>query len=116
MIKISDAELEVMKIIWRKKEITSSEIIDEITDQKWNRNTVRTLIKRLLNKKAIKISKKEKRLYFYVSLIDENTYKLNRIKSIIKQLFNNSLYDFFECLMTDESIHNELIDFLKNIE
>jgi len=59
MIKISDAEIEVMKVIWEKKEVTSLEIIQKLNDRNWNDNTIRTLINRLIAKKAVGIAKKE---------------------------------------------------------
>jgi len=62
MIKISDAELEVMKVIWNRGKATSVEIIEDLTEQQktnWSYNTIRTLIKRLLVKGAIEIIKKE---------------------------------------------------------
>lgn len=59
MIKISDAELEVMQVFWNKKVANSFDIIDTLKSKNWNDNTVRTLIKRLQAKKAIGIVKQE---------------------------------------------------------
>lgn len=49
--KITDAEWQVMKIIWENKYCTANDIVKEIsriTD--WKPNTTRTLINRLLKK------------------------------------------------------------------
>ncbi len=59
MVKISEAELEVMQVIWEKKKATSFDIIEKLKQKKWSDNTVRTLIKRLYKKGAIDIVKKE---------------------------------------------------------
>lgn len=91
MIKISDAELEVMKIVWEKGEVTSQEIINELKDFNWNDNTVRTLINRLIAKKAVGISAKQSKAYIYVPLIDEEPYKGKRATNFVKQLFHGSL-------------------------
>ena len=49
--KISDAEWEVMKIVWSKEEITANEIIESLNGkQEWKNTTVKSLINRLLNK------------------------------------------------------------------
>ena len=62
MIKISDAEFEVLKILWKRNESTSIDIIQELRDKKsWSENTIRTLITRLQNKKAIEIVNKERK-------------------------------------------------------
>lgn len=91
MVRISDAELEVMKIVWEKREVTSLEIIKELKNFNWNDNTVRTLINRLIQKKAVGISKKEGKTYTYVPLIRENEYKIKRSKNFIKQLYHGSV-------------------------
>ena len=91
MVRISDAELEVMKIIWEEQEVTSIEIIKRLEYCKWNDNTVRTLINRLITKKAVGISKREGKTYTYVPLIKENEYKLKRSRNFVKQFFNGSI-------------------------
>ena len=86
-IKISDAELEVLKIIWKKGIANSLEIIDEIKkDFKWNESTIRTLMARLQSKGAIDIERKEGRIYFYKSLINENEYKLKQSKDFLRKM------------------------------
>lgn len=91
MIRISDAELEVMKIIWKEKEVTSVQIIKSLENCNWNDNTVRTLINRLISKKAVGISKKEGKTYSYVPLIKENEYILKRSENFLKQFYQGSL-------------------------
>lgn len=67
MKKISDSELEVLKVIWNKKNASSLEIINELSEFNWNKNTIRTLIKRLLEKDAIEITEKERKIIFLQS-------------------------------------------------
>lgn len=97
MVKISEAELEVMKIVWKKEGITSNEIINELIDKKWTDNTVRTLIIRLVEKKAIGISGKlNDRTYIYTALVKEKAYKKYVCQKLLKQLFNNSIEEMIE--------------------
>ena len=91
MVRISDAEFEVMKIIWEKKEVTSLEIIKRLDGHNWNNNTIRTLIGRLIAKKAVGISKREGKTYTYVPLIKENEYKVKRTKSFVRQIYDGAL-------------------------
>lgn len=93
MIRISDAELEVLKVIWQLKESTSLEIIEQLQHCNWNANTVRTLINRLIAKKAIGISKKTGKTYKYVPLVNEKFYKQKRSKQFIDQIYNGSVTD-----------------------
>lgn len=117
MVKISDAEIEVMKIIWEKKEVTSMEIIKGLDGHKWNDNTIRTLISRLIAKKAVGISKREGKTYTYVPLIKENEYKAKKMKSVIKQLHGGSMDEMLlNFVDSNEMSKNELKSLMKLIE
>lgn len=70
------------------------EIINELKTKTWNPNTIRTLIKRLHTKKAIRVSRTEGKTYFYIPIIQEEQYKKTASKNLIDKLFNGSLEDF----------------------
>ena len=117
MIKISDAEMEVMQIIWEKKEVTSLQIIKQLNGHNWNDNTIRTLISRLINKKAVGISKKEGKTYTYVPLIKENEYKAKKTKNLIKQLYHGSVNEMLlNFVDTNEMSKSELKMLMNEIE
>ena len=94
MLKIPNAEIEVLKVIWNKGEATSREIIQDLKDYSWNDNTIRTLIKRLHKKGAIEIICKKGRAYTYRATLDETDYKIELTKDLLKKLYNNSMYEF----------------------
>ncbi len=51
--KISEAELEVMKVLWSKSPQTANEVIEELEkNMDWNPKTIRTLINRLVHKRS----------------------------------------------------------------
>lgn len=101
MIKVSDAELEVMKILWNGNQ-TANYIVEKLQEIfSWNESTIRTLIGRLQLKGAIKIIQKNGRIYTYSSCINENEYKLVESSNFIKKIYNGS-------------INNMLINFVKN--
>ena len=71
-MNISDAEWEVMRIIWTLDEVKSSEIIDQLSEKmSWTESTIKTLIRRLVDKGLVKI-KKEGRAYIYSATVSEN--------------------------------------------
>lgn len=62
--QISEAEYEVMKVIWSKAPINTNEVTDillQATD--WSPKTIQTLLKRLVQKGAITYEKKSRSLY-----------------------------------------------------
>lgn len=93
MKKISDAELEVLKVIWNKKIVTSLDIIYELREYNWSSNTIRTLLKRLLEKGAIEIIGKKNKVYYYKATIDMEKYKYLRTQSLLDKLFDNKIED-----------------------
>ena len=49
--RISDAEWEVMQVVWALKSATAADVIERLTPQTgWNHRTVRTLLSRLVQK------------------------------------------------------------------
>ena len=52
--QISEAEFEVMKIVWKYAPVSTNDITDILTSQtKWSPKTVQTLIKRLDRKSVV---------------------------------------------------------------
>ena len=117
MVKISDAELEVMKVIWDEKEVTSVTVINKLKEHNWNDNTVRTLINRLIAKKAVGISKKDGKTYTYVPLIKEDEYKIKRSKNFVKQFYHGSVQEMImKFVDSKELTKKDLQDLMKKID
>ena len=56
--RISDAEWEVMEVIWSRSPLTASEIIDSLAPHtSWAPTTIRTMLARLADKKIVSIQK-----------------------------------------------------------
>ena len=56
--EITDAELEIMQILWEEKECTLNNIIEKLsTKEEKNKNTVKTFIHRLVLKGAVESKK-----------------------------------------------------------
>lgn len=71
-MSISNAEWEIMRVVWTKEETTSSEILDILEDKTdWTASTVKTLLKRLVDKGYLSTQKVGKS-FRYSALISEN--------------------------------------------
>lgn len=69
--RISEAEWEVMRVLWEAAPRTANEIVEVLTGKThWKRETVRTLINRLVAKKVLKFEKKG-RQYHYTPRVTE---------------------------------------------
>lgn len=86
--QISEAEFEVMKIVWRSAPINTNEITERLLKTTtWSAKTIQTLIKRLVTKGALTYEK-QGRIFVYTPLVEENEY--------INQQSNSFLYRFYD--------------------
>lgn len=116
MTKISDAELEVMKILWDRETVTSFDIINELNGkQEWTEATIRTLINRLQKKDAIKIVEKNGKTYTYKANISEEDYKIEESDSFIKKLYNGSLSEMVLNFVKQERLSKDDLDELRKL-
>jgi len=68
-IRITEAEWEVMAVVWERKPVAASTVVEVLEDRKqWTLATVRTLLRRLVNKGALQQESEGKR-YLYTPLI-----------------------------------------------
>ncbi|HGQ6193583.1 TPA: CopY/TcrY family copper transport repressor [Streptococcus pneumoniae] len=68
-MQISDAEWQVMKIIWMQGEQTSTDLIRVLAEQfDWSKSTVQTLLARLVKKECL-TRKKEGKFFVYSALL-----------------------------------------------
>ena len=92
MKNISEAELEVMQVLWSKGESTSLEIISEVKKKKeWKNNTIMTLVSRLVNKEFIDVIREDKSLLVYKPKVSEYEYKSKETNNFIDKLYNGSI-------------------------
>ncbi|SDY79830.1 copper transport repressor, CopY/TcrY family [Evansella caseinilytica] len=83
--KITDAEWEIMRVVWTQKKVTSKEIIDILHDKKnWKPATTKTFIGRLVKKGMLHTEADGKR-YFYSAIANEE----ETIQSMVDGFFDH---------------------------
>ncbi|WP_273327007.1 BlaI/MecI/CopY family transcriptional regulator [Vallitalea guaymasensis] len=112
---ISDSELEVIKLIWKKNPITSDEIINSLSEKmNWNPQTIKTFITRLVKKKAISYNRLG-RNYLYYPVITQKEYVKVENKSFLQKIYDGAVdrlvYNFIE----QEDLSEEDIDKLQKM-
>ncbi len=114
-ISIGDAELEIMKVIWRaKKPITSLDIGQEVADRGWKKTTIATFLTRLVEKGALSAEKQGK-LYYYTPLISEKKYRKSQTKNLIQTLYNGSVKEFAVSFFKEQTLSDSDIQELRAI-
>ena len=111
--KISDAELEVMNILWREKQpVPFSSIRTELHNKMgWEKSTIATLLRRLQKKGAISIQEKEIR--YYMPNITKEDYIMLKKKTLIDKLYEGSTKNFVAALCQNGELTEADIDELK---
>ena len=84
---ISEAEAVVMDVLWRAAPRTAEEILAELgPTQGWQEGTVKSLLNRLLKKRAVK-AERDGRRYLYSPLLAREKYLHQTSKSLLDRLF-----------------------------
>lgn len=111
--KISDAELEVMRILWREKQAVSfRDIRMELSNKMgWEKSTIATLLRRLQKKGAISIQEKE--VHYYMPKIAKEDYIMSKKRSLIDKLYDGSTKNFVAALCQSGELTEADIDELK---
>ena len=76
-MQISDAEWQVMKIIWMQGEQTSTDLIKVLEKRfSWSKSTIQTLLARLVEKECLTRYKQGKSFVYSALLTQEDSKKL----------------------------------------
>jgi predicted transcriptional regulator len=87
-MRISTAESVVMEVLWRASPLAAEDIVAEVAaPQGWSEATVKTLINRLLTKKAIG-ARKDGRRYLYRPLVERSQYVSQESQGLLDRLFD----------------------------
>ena len=110
--QISEAEFEVMKIVWKYAPINTNEITEKLTlTTSWSPKTIQTLIKRLVSKKALSYEK-QSRVFVYTPLVQEDEYICQESNSFLKRYYNGNLSSMLLLtLKTISSLQQKLITY-----
>ena len=77
LMQISDAEWQVMKIIWMQGEQTSTDLIKVLEKRfSWSKSTIQTLLARLVEKECLTREKQGKSFIYSALLTQEDSKKL----------------------------------------
>lgn len=114
--QISEAEYEVMKIIWEQGSARSSEIIEKLTvSTEWKPKTIQTLITRLVGKGVIKSEKGEGKAYIYKPCVDESEYKKQEGKTFLQRIYNGSVKMMMMHFLKEQQLSKAEIQELKDL-
>lgn len=113
-IKITDAESQVMDVLWRAEGPMAAEAVREQLEEEWSEATVRTFLARLVKKKACAQIKDGKR-YLYRPLLDRADYAREESRGLLNRLFDGEIGPFVTQFAQAKSLSADDIARLKAI-
>ena len=114
-INIGEAELEIMKVVWKADEAIGSTAIGKAVEEKgWKRTTIATFLARLVEKGALSAERRGK-AWYYTPLITAKEYKKSQVKNLIKNLFDGSAQSLVASLFEEEAFSDKDIKELRAI-
>lgn len=104
-VRLTDAELEVMEVLWRAgRPLTATDIAAAIVDSRqWSLATVKTLLSRLLAKQALEPTRDGRR-FLYTPAINRDSYVGEESRRFINRLFGGRLSPLIAQLADVEGI------------
>lgn len=113
--RISDAELEVMKLLWQAEDaLPITELREKLRRSRgWEATTVKTLVARLVSKGALRQEKRN--VYYYAPLISERDYSDWATDSLIRRLYNGSARSLVAALVQSEGLTQADIEELREL-
>ncbi|WP_026565250.1 BlaI/MecI/CopY family transcriptional regulator [Bacillus sp. UNC41MFS5] len=113
--QISEAEYEVMKVIWNFEPISTPEVVEKLSNKSdWKPNTIHTMLARLVKKKALHAGK-DGRVFIYSALVEKHEYVEQKSKSFLQQFFGGTLNSMILNFIENDKLSNEDISELKKI-
>jgi predicted transcriptional regulator len=88
---ISEAESRVMQVLWRQSPLTAEDVVKALeTSTDWHEKTIKTLLNRLLRKRAV-TAIREGRRYLYSPLLERESWLAQESRSLLDRAFGGRL-------------------------
>ena len=113
--RISEAEWQVMKVIWPRPPCTAQDIIAALSySTDWSAATVKTLLNRLVKKQVLAFEK-EGKSYRYRAAVSEEDCQQTETESFLQRVFDGALTPMIAHFANTRKLSPEEIGELKRL-
>lgn len=113
--RISEAEYAVMEALWAQSPLSAAEVCETVcADRGWSMPTVKTLLSRLVTKKAI-ATEPDGRRFLYTPLIQREDYVGTESRRLVDRLFGGSAAGLFAHLAEQEALDDSDIEQIEQL-
>jgi len=86
---ISDAEWQVMNVVWDSQPVEAQQVIDQLAANNWSSATIKTMLHRLVKKKVLAFEQTGKR-YLYRAAIGRSDCIRQASSSFLERVFGGA--------------------------
>ena len=113
--RISPSEREVLAVLWKSSPLTTAEIVDALAASKgWSRGTTRTLLARLVRKKAVGCRVEANR-HLYRPLVAEEACVRHESRTFLQRVFGGASADMLLTLVEETKLTPDQIRRFRDI-
>ena len=113
-MKLTNAEEQVMRYLWKLEKAYMKNIMDEIPEPKPAATTIATLLKRMIDKKFVGYNQHGSNREYY-PLVKMSDYCSNNLNGMIKDFFNDSASQFASFFTAKTNLTEKELNELKKI-
>lgn len=113
--QISEAEFEVMKVVWKHAPISTNEVTQCLTaTTSWSPKTIQTLLKRLVTKGALTYEK-QGRVFVYTPLVGEGEYIDQESNTFLKRYYHGDITAMLFAYLKSDRLSDSEIASLRSL-
>lgn len=113
--RISEAEQAVMEALWAASPLTAAEVSEKVAPQRgWSLATVKTLLSRLVAKKAV-AAEPDGRRFLYSPAIERTDYVGGESRRLVDRLFGGRAAPLLVHLVESEALSDEDIEEIERL-
>ena len=115
-MKLTETEWITMNVLWKRHPVRASEVLDQLPPGiNWAYTTTKTILDRLVEKKAVARSKRGK-ISLFSPLLTRSQARKTAMQNLLNQAFDGAFGPMMHFLVDDETLttkqRQELIDIL----
>lgn len=113
--KVSDAEWEVLRVLWARGEASAADIVSALGETTtWKPTTIRTLLSRLVKKQALGF-RPEVGGYVYFALVTEAQCAAMERRTFLRKVYRGDSRSMLAAFLTEEPLTAQDIDALRTL-
>ncbi len=104
---ISEAEWKVMQVLWRQKACTWAQLLEELSASGWSESTIKTLLRRLVEKAYVTVDKTNGKPYVYQACVSQQECQCQEAEHFLSRVFGGSVSMLVSTLTREKGLSKQ---------